>query len=181
MTVLSFIGTKMADESKPSDDAPQAEKKSSGMLGLALIPVVGLAVSFGVTYFLAPAPSEPVAAVAACEDTSAHAPVITATAKADQYYVELPEILITIGSEPATRYLKMNVTIATASNKADIVKDAEPVILDSFLNYLRAIELSEFEDPSFYGRMREQLARRSELVVGPAASDGVLITEFLLR
>lgn len=171
----------MAKESKPSDDTPKAEKKSSGMLGLALIPVVGLAVSFGVTYFLAPTASAPIDTMAACENTGAHIPVITAIAKADQYYVELPEILITIGSEPATRYLKMNVTIATAASNADMVKDAEPVLLDSFLNYLRAIELSEFEDPSFYGRMREQLARRSELVVGPAASDGVLITEFLLR
>jgi flagellar FliL protein len=58
---------------------------------------------------------------------------------------------------------------------------AEPVLIDAFTNYLRSVELSDFENPDFYAHMREQLSRRSELVLGGGVSEGVLITEFLLR
>ena len=49
------------------------------------------------------------------------------------------------------------------------------------MNYLRSVELSDFENPAFYAEMRAQLARRAELVLGGSVTDGVLITEFLLR
>jgi flagellar FliL protein len=55
------------------------------------------------------------------------------------------------------------------------------MLIDAFNTYLRSIEMKDFEDPGFYPRMREQLARRSELVLGSGVSSGVLITEFLLR
>ena len=55
------------------------------------------------------------------------------------------------------------------------------MLIDAFNNYLRSIELADVEDPGFYPHMREQLARRAELVLGGTVSNGVLITEFLLR
>ena len=55
------------------------------------------------------------------------------------------------------------------------------VLIDAFTNYLRSVELTDFENPGFYSHMRDQLGRRSQLVLGGGVSDGVLITEFLLR
>ena len=90
-------------------------------------------------------------------------------------------MLITVGSAPATRFLKMNISIITDASGAKAVAEAEPMLADAFNTYLRSIEMTDLEDPGFYPRMREQLTRRAELVLGDGVTDGVLITQFLLR
>lgn len=142
-----------------------------------MVAGASLAASFGLFYFLSPTAPQ---AAAACPQIAA-APAMPALASSDQVYVELKEVLITIGSEPATRYLKINLSVVTGKDGVAKVKAAEPMLIDAFNNYLRSIELRDVEDPSFYPHMREQLARRAELVLGGTVSNGVLITEFLLR
>lgn len=164
---------------KPEKSETEPEKKSGGgMAGLLMIALASGASSFGTAYLL---PGASVAEPAEHESDEAASAEAKPLAKADQSYVELPEVLVTIGSAPATRYLKMNISIVTEKGGKDAVKAAEPVLIDAFVNYLRSVELSDFEDPGFYSRMRLQLARRSELVLGSSVSDGILITEFLLR
>ena len=162
-------------ETKKNEDK---QSKKGGLVGFAMLAIAAAAGSFGVSYMTTPAPQQN-AEACTLEDQAhqAAAPL----ANLDLVYVPLPDILTTIGSEPATRYLKMNVTIATNKGDASIVDESKLVIIDAFINYLRSIELSDFEDPRFYGHMREQLAHRSEIILGPAASQGVLITEFLIR
>lgn len=162
-------------DTNESGQTESGKKSGGGIAGLAIVAAASLASSFGLFYFLTPpaAPCPPAG-------TSAAAPEIKPLAQ-DQVYVEMKEILITIGSAPADRYLKLNISIVTGKDSAAKVKEAEPMLIDAFNNYLRSIELSDLEDPGFYPHLREQLARRSELVVGSAASSGVLITEFLLR
>jgi flagellar FliL protein len=147
-------------------------------MGMIILGAASLGSSFGLVYLLTPPPA---AATAACEagehDEASIAPVV----KANQIYVELPELLITVGSAPANRFLKMHVSVITDSSNTAAVEAAEPVLIDAFNTYLRSIEMKDLEDPGFYPRMREQLARRSELVLGSGVSNGVLITEFLLR
>lgn len=165
-----------------TNDSGQTEtgkKSGGGIAGLAIVAAASLASSFGLFYFLTPS-APPPAAPCPPAGASEAAPEIKPLAQ-DQVYVEIKEILITIGSAPADRYLKLNVSIVTSKDSAAKVKEAEPMLIDAFNNYLRSIELSDLEDPGFYPHLREQLARRSELVVGSAASSGVLITEFLLR
>ena len=155
----------------------EAKKSGNGMIGLAILAVGAMTSSFATVYVLA---SDPRASAPVCtpgEATFAADPIV----KDDQAYVELRDVLITIGSEPATRYLKMKIAVVTDGNNANMVRKAEPVLIDAFTNYLRSVELSDFENPNFYAHMREQLSRRSELVLGGGNSDGVLITEFLLR
>jgi flagellar protein FliL len=160
-------------EKKPDGDpAAAAAKPAGGMIGLIILGAAALGSSFGIVYFLTPPPAVP-----AEQDAAVVEPAI----KADQTYVQMQEILITVGSAPATRYLKMNVSVITETGNVEAVQAAEPVLVDAFNTYLRSLEMKDFEDPGFYPRMREQLARRSELVLGSGVSDGVLITEFLLR
>ncbi|MFN7054817.1 flagellar basal body-associated protein FliL [Hyphomonas sp.] len=159
-------------------DAGETEggKKSGGALaGLLIVAAASLVSSFGLFYLLSP--SEPPAALACAPVTGAPPPPLAR----DQTYVEVGEVLITIGSSPATRYLKLNITVITGKDGAPRVRQAQPMLVDAFNTYLRSIELADLEDPGFYPHLREQLARRSELVLGAAVSNGVLITEFLLR
>lgn len=169
-------------EEKPEvDDAPEAEEKSGGMMGLIALVFAAIAGSFGANYLLAPSAAPASTSAEACTPEQLKEAKPQKRAEEDQEFVELQEFLITIGSEPASRYLKMKVSVVTDKEAAKKVKEAEPILVDAFINYLRSVELSDFEDPGFYTNMRQQLSRRSELVVGAAASDGVLITEFLLR
>jgi flagellar protein FliL len=166
----------------PKTDAPanasDSEKKPGGLLPLLLLGGVSIAASFAVAFFLSPASAPP---AAVCETTAdAHAPAL-AGIQSGQTFVELPEILISIGSEPATRYVKMKVSISAYEGGAEAVAANETILMDAFNLYLRSVEPKDFEDPSFYAFLREQLSHRAELILGGDVTDGVLITEFLLR
>ena len=165
-------------EAETKDEAG-APKKGGGMLGLVVVAVASLVSSLGLFYFLSPAPAPPPSACLPGEGGPS-APVIGPLAEG-HVYVEMKEILISIGSAPTDRYLKINLSIITEKANEAKVKSAEPMLMDAFNNYLRSVEVSDLEDPGFYPHLREQLSRRSELVVGSALSNGVLIAEFLLR
>lgn len=168
----------MAEKDEKTEDQAPAKASGGGLVGLLILALGSLSAAFATVYLLTPAPPE---ALASCDPAEGAGPAIPAMPTADRAYVELDEVLITIGSAPATRYLKMTISVATGKDMTNTVKQAEPVLIDAFVSYLRTVELSEFEDPGFYAEMRQQLARRAELVLGGAVSDGVLITEFLLR
>ena len=155
-----------------------AGKSSGGMLTLILLALVCGAGSFAAMFFLTPAQAVD---AAVCVPGESAAASIDPLATEDQAYVELQEILITIGNEPATRYVKMKAVVVTDKNNTSDVKKAEPMLKDAFVSYMRSLELSDFESADFFPRLRQQLAHRSELVLGGDVSRGVLITEFLLR
>ncbi|KCZ92208.1 flagellar basal body-associated FliL family protein [Hyphomonas johnsonii] len=159
------------------DGAPEPSKASGGMAAIAILAAGALVSSFATVYFLSPASVPDSAACVTPQllvDTGSRI-------EPNQAYVELRDILITIGSAPATRYLKLKVAVISDKSNVATVEKAEPVLIDAYTNYLRSVEVSDFENPGFYSLMREQLGRRSQLVLGGDVSDGVLITEFLLR
>lgn len=173
---------KQVEKPETDDETSEGEAKSGGMMGLIALVFAAVAGSFGANYLLAPStPAGSNTAEATCAADEKKVAEPKQRSEEGQEFVKLEEFLITIGSAPATRYLKMQVAIVTDEEAAKKVKEAEPILVDAFINYLRSVEISDFEDPGFYANMRQQLSRRSELVVGAAASDGVLITEFLLR
>jgi len=170
--------SKAPEEPVETPEGEEPEAKSGGMMGMIALVFAAIGASFGATYFLSPTPAGS-ASAEACEAKESKPEPIRVSI--DQEFVPLEEIIITIGSAPSDRYLKMQVSVVTNKDSAEYIKSAEPILMDAFINYLRSIEVEDFEDPKFYSNMRRQLSRRSELVVGAASSDGVLITEFLLR
>ncbi|MEO1101833.1 MAG: flagellar basal body-associated FliL family protein [Pseudomonadota bacterium] len=167
-----------ADTEDTKDEQP-ATKSGGGMIGMIILALGCAGSAFGMVYLLTP--TAPPAPLEACVPGEAVVAAIPSSMKAEMAYQELPEILITVGQAPATRYLKMSISVVAPKDGLENVKKAEPVLMDAFNNYLRSLTLADFEDPGFYPHMREQLGRRAELVLGSAGSDGVLITEFLLR
>ena len=167
----------MATQTATTDVSKPAKAGGQSLFGLIIIVIAAFAAAFGSTYLLRGGSN------AATPDANTGAMAEPAKPeKTEEYaYVELPEIIITIGSEPADRFLKINLSIISTKDGAKSVKERSPVLIDAFNMYLRAIELANFEDPGFYSKLREQLTYRSELVLGPETSKGLLITEFLLR
>lgn len=169
----------MSTKEDTTAEAEAPPKAGLNMVGLIVLGLACATTSFASVFFLAPSPA-PVTAVAEAAEPEYVPEEKPASAKS-QTYTPVQEILITIGNAPATRYLKMQVSVATEKSKAKDVKSAETALIDAFLLYLRSVEVSDFEDPNFYNHMREQLARRADLVLGDGVSKGVMITEFLLR
>lgn len=170
--------------SEKADDKQDAEAPAKGglnMMGLLVLGVACAATSFASVFFLAPAQTVAVAETAEATEED-YKPVEKDSGEKKSYtYTEVQEILITIGTSPATRYLKMNLSLATEKADAKMVKTNETALIDAFLLYLRSVSVEDFEDPGFYKHMREQLGRRADLVLGDGVAKGVLITEFLLR
>lgn len=167
---------KLADkEPKPSDKEPA---KKGGLFGFIALAITAMLSSFGWNYFNA---EQATGTLGDCPAYPVAATYIEEPEQSDYAYTTLPEILITIGSAPADRYLKMTIAVTTPEDKTKAVKEAEIVLTDAFNTYLRSIETADFENPNFYNQMRDELAWRSELVLGTSVSKGVLITEFLLR
>ncbi|MEM7329959.1 MAG: flagellar basal body-associated FliL family protein [Pseudomonadota bacterium] len=170
----------MSEKADESQDAEAPAKGGLNMMGLLVLGLACAATSFASVYFLAPAPT--IAAAATTDAEPAYETVQKEAEEKKPYsYTEVQEILITIGNAPATRYLKMNVSVATEKSDAKLVKSNETAIIDAFLLYLRSVSVADFEDPAFYNHMREHLGRRADLVLGDGVAKGVLITEFLLR
>lgn len=169
----------MDDKDDANPEAEAAPKSGLNMMGLMVLGLACATTSFASVFFLVPSPAPASAAtlVAETDDT----PKEQTPSAQEHTYTPIQEILITIGNAPATRYLKMQVSVATDKSKAKEVRSAETALIDAFLLYLRSVEVSDFEDPNFYNHMREQLARRADLVLGDGVSKGVMITEFLLR
>ena len=172
---MSETAAATAEESAP-------KKGGLNMMGLLVLGVACAATSFASVYLLAPAST---VAVEASEEDAEAAEYAEAEKEAEDKkpytYTPVQEILITIGNAPATRYLKMQVSLATDKADAKIIKSSETALIDAFLLYLRSVSVDDFEDPAFYKHMREQLGRRADLVLGDGVAKGVLITEFLLR
>jgi flagellar FliL protein len=167
----------MSEKKTTQDSDGNEAKPDGGRMGLIILAGAAIMTSFGASYFLSPAEKKPVeAACVAEEPVQASAPK-----RMDQSFVQMEEILITIGSEPATRYLKMEIAVVTDKSHVDDVKKDVPILMDAFVNYLRSVEITDFENPAYFGQMREQLSRRSELVLGASVSEGILVTSFLLR
>ncbi|MEL7041487.1 MAG: flagellar basal body-associated FliL family protein [Pseudomonadota bacterium] len=169
----------MSEKADAEKDAATPQKGGLNMMGLLVLGVACATTSFASVYFFAPAPTVAEAA------TEPPGQMIKAEAsevlKQDLTYTPVQEILITIGHAPATRYLKMQVSLATERGDVRKVRSAETALIDAFLQYLRSIEVEDFEDPGFYKHMREQLGRRADLILGNGVSHGVYITEFLVR
>ncbi len=172
----------MSEKAAATTEESPPKQGGINMMGLLVLGIACAATSFASVYLLAPASTVAVAATTeeAAKDDYADADK-EADDKKEYTYTPVQEILVTVGNAPATRYLKMQVSLATDKTDAKKIKSSETALIDAFLLYLRSVSVDDFEDPAFYKHMREQLGRRADLVLGDGVAKGVLITEFLLR
>jgi flagellar protein FliL len=116
-------------------------------------------------------------AAAATEETALPDP-------ADIVFVDLPDLLINLNSEPGRRmrFLKLATAVEVAgAEQAKIVRQFVPRILDSFHMYLRAVRPEELEGTQGVYRIKEELLARINEAVRPAQVRSVLIRELLVQ
>lgn len=158
---------------------PSADRKSNipMVLGLVLASVLGAA-----GFFLAYTGMLPFIGGA---DRPASEPGPGAAAEApgvpDFAYVTLPPMVVSVGAPGDSRHLRFQAELEVAPSGSSAVTAAMPRLLDALNGYLRAVPYEEFETPSALVKLRAQMLRRMQLVVGDGHVRDLLITEFVIN
>ena len=96
-------------------------------------------------------------------------------------FLELEPLLVSIGGGGAQRHLRFRAHLEVAPGAKGDVEKVAPRVLDVLNGYLRAVPMADLEDPAALIRMRAQMLRRVQLVVGDGRVREALIAEFVLN
>lgn len=159
----------MADPEQTTDDVPQKRSRKPVMIGALLALVLGGGGFYAAFSGLLP--------LGGSQAGAALAP----SALPDITFVPLEPLLINLGPAASGRHLRFNAQLeVTGGAQADVSK-LLPRILDVLNGYLRAVDLSDLEDPAGLIRLRAQMLRRIQVVVGEGRVRDLLVTEFVLN
>ncbi|WP_235962853.1 flagellar basal body-associated FliL family protein [Ruegeria haliotis] len=103
-----------------------------------------------------------------------------AKALADVGFVDLPPVIVSVNSGNS-RHLKFHAQLEVNTPYIADVEKMQPRIMDVLNGYLRALEVSDFEDSLALMRIRGHLLRRIGIVVGEGRVRDVLVMEFVLN
>lgn len=158
------------------DDAP---KKSSALKTLLLNAAGALAlggVAAGVA-FVAPIGGSTSNAVA----DASHGEKKKTKSYEDIVFVNLEPMVITLGPEAASKYLKISISIETTEDHVKTIERLSPRFRDVLNTYLRAVDENDLTEPFAMTRLRAQMLRRAQVAASPDAVLDVLITDFVLN
>ena len=168
------------------DEAPTKGKKP------LILGALGAAILGGAAFFVTYTGIFPSTDVASGVATDSHgapadnghgAPAAGGNAGAESgaTFVALETLVISLGKFASSRHLRFQAYLEVPPAAAQEVEHLSPRVLDVLNTYLRAISESELEDPASMNRLRAQMLRRVQVVVGEENVRDLLITEFVLN
>ncbi len=163
--------------SEENEDTEEDAPKKKSKLPLIIALVVALGGGGGLFYaiysgMLLGAHDEALAEDQAPEEEPFIAP--------DVAYVELDPMVVSFGPVSQNRHLRFSASLEVPSNQQDTVTQIRPRVMDVLNNYLRALQMEDFEDPAALVRIRAQMLRRIQVITGPQTVRDLLITEFVM-
>ncbi len=159
----------MAAEDTNPEDAPRKRSKKPLLIGLVLALLLG-----GGGFYAAYSGLLPIGGGA-----DAHADMVAPLPAVS--FVPISPLVISLSPGGANRHLRFTGELEVPENFAADVKKLMPRVLDVLNSYLRAVDARQFEDPSALIRLRAQMLRRVQLVVGEGRVRDLLVTEFVLN
>ncbi|MDA9207978.1 flagellar basal body-associated FliL family protein [Octadecabacter sp.] len=153
------------------DDTPVKRSKMPLIMGVVLAILGGgggfMAVKMGIIG--GGMPDEDVAVVEVAEELPALA------------FVPLETLVINLPESAAARHLLFTAQLEVNPEHSEEVASLLPRVVDVLNGYLRAVKLSDLEDPTALIRLRAQMLRRVQVVVGDGRVNDILIMEFVLN
>lgn len=162
----------MATPDSPQDAEPKKRSKLPLIIGLAGAVLAGGG-GFYATYSGLLWPKAEAGSEAGKKDHKDPMP--------DVAYVAIEPVVISLPPTARNQHLRMSAQLEVESPSTGEVTVLMPRILDVLNGYLRAIDVAQVEDPSALVRIRAQLLRRIQVVVGEGRVRDLLITEFVLN
>lgn len=99
----------------------------------------------------------------------------------DISYVSLDPIIVSLTGERGIMHLRFRAELEVNSDHAHDVEVIRPRITDVLNGYLRALEPEDISSPHALARLRAQMLRRIQIVVGAGRVRDLLIMEFVLN
>ena len=96
-------------------------------------------------------------------------------------FVPIDPLIISLGTVGQTSHLRFRGHLEVTNGQTEEVAALMPRVTDVLNGYLRAITTEELKDPSALLRLRAQMLRRVQLVVGDGRVRDLLITEFVVN
>lgn len=170
----------MSEAATNVSGSPEKPGKSSMIVGsiLAIVGAAGgfFAVQKGVVPMI---PSS-------SEQADEHAPEHQETATempdtTDIAFVKVDPIMISLTGDGQVQYLRFRAQLEVREADESDVTKLLPRVVDVLNGYLRALEMSDLRDPMALTRLRGQMLRRVQIVVGKDKIRDLLIMEFVLN
>lgn len=159
----------MAEEEKTAEEAPQKRSKKPLLLGLIAALLLG-----GGGFYAAYSGLLPIGGHA----TDYAEEVVPLP---DVAFVPIDPLTISLGPDSRSRHLLFSGQLEVPVNFESDVTKMMPRVLDVLNGYLRAVETQQFDEPAALIRLRAQMLRRVQIVVGEGRVRDLLVTEFVLN
>lgn len=96
-------------------------------------------------------------------------------------FVAVDPIVISLGPSSMARHLRFACQLEVGTPHVDEIRLLLPRIVDVLNSYLRAVEITQLEDPAALVRLKAQMLRRIQIVTGEGRVTDLLISEFILN
>lgn len=96
-------------------------------------------------------------------------------------FLPVDPIVVSLGSTGLNRHLSFRAQLEVPQANTAEVAALMPRIVDVMNSYLRAVDVREFDAPHGLIRLRAQMLRRVQLIVGDGKVNDLLVMEFVLN
>lgn len=167
----------MSDATVAEAGPPAKSGKKGMMIGGVLALVLGGGAFYATWSGLLFGSGDP--AVEEAADTSGAAG-LSGNSGQNITFVPLDPLVISLAPGANARHLRFSAELEVPRGARSDVERLKPRVVDVINSYLRAVDPVELSEPGALIRLRAQLLRRIELVVGPEQVEDLLIMEFVL-
>ncbi|MEO1194623.1 MAG: flagellar basal body-associated FliL family protein [Pseudomonadota bacterium] len=99
----------------------------------------------------------------------------------DTVFVAVDPLVISIVRPDRVAQLRLQLSLEVESPYASEVEALKPRLMDVLNSYLRAVDTAEFDGSGALVRLRAQMLRRVQIVVGNDAVHDLLVQEFVVN
>jgi flagellar FliL protein len=96
-------------------------------------------------------------------------------------FVEIDPLVVSLGTGQSLAHLRFRGHLEVNPGAEEAVQALMPRVMDVLNGYLRATRPEELTDPTMLIRLRAQMLRRVQLVVGEGVVKDLLVSEFVLN
>ncbi|MEM8537132.1 MAG: flagellar basal body-associated FliL family protein [Pseudomonadota bacterium] len=163
----------MSAEADVEEDAPKKGSKLPLILGVVLALAGGGGGFYAVQAGL-------IGGGDTADESTAKAEAPVAPPLVAASFVPIDPLVISLPKSGGRDHLRFSAQLEVPPSYVAEVEAIKPRIVDVLNSYLRAVELTELEDPAALMRLRAQMLRRVQVVAGNERVNDLLIMEFVL-